>query len=158
MATTGHNTSFIRKQGGTDAVLASGGTLTVESGGTINVDSGGAFTIDSGGSITMPVSTRTTTNVATAIPSYGFASLVASTTTPDYTLGAPAAGKVVYLRVESNTSSGTCTVTTTAAFDAGGSKNKLLLNAADDAVTLVGISSTGWAICSNVGSVATTSG
>ena len=150
MATTGHNTKFIRKQGGTDVVLASGGTLTVESGGTLAVDSGG--------SLTLPTATRSTTNVATAIPGYGFASLVASTTAPDYTLGAPVAGNVVYLRVESNTSSGTCTVTTTAAFDAAGSKNKLLLNAADDAVTLVGVSSTGWAICSNVGSVATTSG
>jgi hypothetical protein len=130
------------KQGGTTLVVSSGGTLSVES----------------GGSFVVPVTVLGVADVATSIPASGFATIVASTTAPNYTLSAPVAGAVCYLRVESNTPSGTATVTTTAAFDAAGSKNKLKVNAADDAVTLVGVSSTGWAIVSNVGSVATTSG
>lgn len=152
------NVDIYRKQGGKAAVIGSSGTLTVESGGTINIDSGGSLTLDSGASLTFPVTVLGTSQVATAIPSVGFAAITASTTAPNYTLGAPAAGKVCYIRVEANTSSGTATVTTTAAFDSAGSKNRLAFDAVNDAVSLVGISSTGWAIVGNVGSVATTSG
>lgn len=145
-----YNGKVYHKQGSNELVVASGGTLTVESGGTVAVESGGG--------VTMPVTVLGVADVATPIPSYGFAAITASTTAPNYTIAAPAAGKVCYIRVEANTSSGTATITSTAAFDAAGSKNRLKVNAADDAVTLVGISSTGFAICGNVGSVATTSG
>ena len=138
------------KQGGTTLVVSSGGTLSVESGGIVDVSSGG--------SVKFPVTVLGVADVATSIPGVGFATIVASTTAPNYTLSAPVAGAMVAIRCESNTSSGTATVTSTAAFDAAGSKNRLKVNAADDALILLGVSATKWMIASNVGSVATTSG
>ena len=137
-----YNADVYVKQGAKELVVSSSGTLAIES----------------GGEITLPASQLGTSQVGTALPSVGVSTITASTTAPNYTLGAPSAGNIHVIRCEANTSSGTATVTTTAAFDAAGSKNRLVFDAADEAVTLFGISSTGWMIVGNVGSVATTSG
>lgn len=137
--------------------LSVGGYITVPSAGYISVASGGYVSVASGGYVAMPAHTRTTTNVATAIPNYGICSLVATTTGPTYTLAVPVAGTEVVLHVTSNTSSGTCNVNTNstgvAVSSTGG--NQLQFNAVNDAVRLTAQSATRWVICGNVGSVAT---
>lgn len=153
-----YQSKVYRNQGGDQLTVASGGTVSVESGGSVTIASGGTLSVASGGAFALGGTVLGTSQVATAIKGSGFTAITASTTAPNYTLAAPVAGAVVGIRVEANTSSGTATVTTTAAFDQAGSKNRLKFDAVNDAVLLMGVSTTGWAIVGNVGSVATTSG
>ena len=148
MADATYQPTVYKKQGGTELVIASGGTLTLESGGVL--------ALQSGAYMTQPVQVLGVADVATNITNYGITSIVASTTAPTYTLAAPVVGVVKHIYVESNTSSGTAKInssTTDVSFGSSGA-NQLQVDATHDAVILAGITTTKWRVTSNVGSVA----
>lgn len=159
MATSGDDATYqpgnFREQGGRWVI---GEQCDVVSGGSINVESGGSLTFDNGGSMAMPVTTRSASQTATAIPDYGVTTIEATTSAPVYTLSGPSqAGLIKIIAVTANTSSGTCNVnaeTTAVTFGSSATVNQLQFNNVVDRVMIVSLSTSAWAIVGNIGSVA----
>ena len=143
-----YNTSVYRVQGGSELILSST-TGGGENPGRITAQSGSYGYL-------MPVQTLGTSQVATNVVEHGYTSIVASTTAPQYTLAGPSiAGLCKHVRVESNTSSGTCLLlTSSTGVSVSSSGNQLTFNAVNDSVTLVSVSTAAWRIVNNTGSVA----
>jgi len=87
-----YTTGFYVKQGGDDAIVASGGTMTVESGGTFTGDSGSTFSIDD---LTV-ADELTVTDDATISGVLQAKYLPVTSATQTVTLTTASAGKIIY--------------------------------------------------------------
>lgn len=142
------------------AQLDIGGQVTVESGATMTFASGSQLTFADGFKMNLPVVTETT---GASMSAYGV-SLVDAGATPKkkvFALDAPTTGAVKHIMCLAANATGEIHVSATAAGahfgDTGSKKYEFLhFNAADEAVTLIGLSSAEWGIFSNVNSVSQT--
>jgi len=161
-----YNASVYTKQGSTELVVDSSGVLTLE--GTLN--STGTITVSAGGTLSVAGTISLTTagvlkhsvvsETTAANLSESGVSVVSSTGTKElYTIDTPAAGVTKYIYCDSASATGFVNVYTGATsitFGETTDNHYLKFNAAEEAVSLVGISATKWGIVGNVGSVAAT--
>lgn len=145
-----------RKQGADEMVVASGGKLNLESGSTVtlagNADMSGTFamtgtlTISSGGGIVHPLTTKSSTNKATAIVANTINVITCSSTASACSLPAPSAGKFIYAICKSRVSPGTYTLGSSVDF-VGLATNKLKFDAAAEQALLIS-ATTAWCLVS----------
>lgn len=142
-----------RQQGGDALIIGSSGDLFVQDGGDIIIESGGDLFVQSGGSVSLnsgsscvigtnvelasgryvarTVTTRGTSQVATAIPLGAHCAVTASTTTPEYKLATPAAGADIVVSLTAQTSNVGCTIYS-------GSTGVAMATSGPNSITLLG--------------------
>ncbi len=120
-------------------------------GGTLNILSGGNITVADGGKLYKPVTTGST---AATMSNSGITKIT-STATKTYNLADPVAGvqkEIICISTGTATKTVKCsTAGNNATFDA--THHTLTFAAVNTAVILIGLSSTRWAVMSNVNSV-----
>lgn len=165
-----------RKQGGDDLVIASSGTITMESGstmtiasgaaatlaGTLTVSSGGAITVASGGTFTVASGAtwtpaaeviQTADTTAVVITASGLTIVTGTSDSPTFLMSNPLVGVPKYLLWTGTSGGGTDTIaaiiaaaTTGVTFDTSG-QNKITLESSGlRSVSLVGVTTTRWAV------------
>lgn len=166
-----------REQGGNRDVIGgeidvvSAGHIDIESGGDINVASGGEITIASGATLTVAgtqtitgtVSISTGGKIAVSVTAgttgtmlnYGHTTVASTGNRRTFTIAAPAAGVMKSIICTAANSTGECVIDLGSGKTAAG-KRYLQMDAANEAVVLIGRSTTVWDIISNVGSVQST--
>jgi hypothetical protein len=123
--------------------LAVSTTLAVTGASTLT----GAATLTGGYSVPLTAAAST----GTAISNFGVTTIT-STAAATYGLTAPTAGVVKHI-IQTSSSTETTTVNGGAGVTFDGTNDDLTFNAANEAVTLVGLSTVRWGVFSNVGSV-----
>ncbi len=124
-----------------DCYIQSGGDLIVESGGTLQLDAGSSFTcatnieMASGYYVAKTVTSRGTSQVATAIPLGSICAITASTTTPEYKLATPVAGAEIVVALTAQTSSIGCKVYS-------GSTGIAMATSGSNMITMLGVNQT----------------
>lgn len=142
-----HNGIAIGVKGSETDVVNSSGVVTANVTGNVTGNLTETVTAVTG-------STTATRAGGTAVVNSGIATLGSTDGQKNYTLAAPTAGVNKTLVCTAGSSANTCVVLCASGVTFDGTNTKATFNAANELLDLVGISTTQWAIKSNMNSVA----